>query len=76
MSYYIEKSHTAVRQAIEDIRNRRLGVETTERIVKNDEVWLGYYHHALDIHGHYVDGNRVIQKIMWLRRLFGPAGAA
>lgn len=71
MTYYIEKSYSAVRQALEDIRNRRLSAETTERMVKKDEIWLGYYYHALEIHGHRVDGNRVLQKLKWLRRLFG-----
>ncbi len=60
MSYYEYKGETAVRQAMSDIKRGLIGEHTTERMVTDDKVWLGYYRYALEIHGHRIDGNRVV----------------
>ncbi len=72
---YVEKSHTAVSQAMSDIKSGLLSKHATERVVKNDEIWLGYYRHALDIHEHRVDGNRILStkaaKPTWWQKIAG-----
>lgn len=57
---YIEKSYTAVSQAMTDIKSGLLSEHATERMVKNDEIWLGYYRHAIEIHEHRIEGNRIL----------------
>ncbi|MDX1216299.1 hypothetical protein GOL99_12215 [Sinorhizobium medicae] len=72
---YVDKSYTAVSQAMSDIKSGLLSEHATERMVKNDEIWLGYYRHALEIHEHRLDGNRIMRtkavKPTWWQKIAG-----